>query len=59
MRRLGLGAGKSSVLGGGDAAQVVERDLHAAAHSYCFIANSVNFPVKNEPEIVEAAVAAQ
>ena len=35
------------------------RELHAAAHSYCFIANSVNFPVKNEPEIVEAAAAAQ
>jgi len=28
--------------------------LHAAAHKYCFIANSVNFPVRNEP-VVRAA----
>lgn len=26
--------------------------LHARAHHDCFIANSVNFPVRNEPEIV-------
>jgi organic hydroperoxide reductase OsmC/OhrA len=26
--------------------------LHEKAHSECFIANSVNFPVDNEPEIV-------
>jgi len=25
--------------------------LHAAAHAKCFIANSVNFPVRNEPVI--------
>jgi len=25
--------------------------LHAKAHEYCFIANSVNFPVKCEPSI--------
>jgi len=25
--------------------------LHERAHSVCFIANSVNFPVRNEPEI--------
>ena len=28
--------------------------LHEKAHKVCFIANSVNFPVRNEPEIVEA-----
>jgi organic hydroperoxide reductase OsmC/OhrA len=28
------------------------RELHHAAHSKCFIANSVNFPVENEPQIV-------
>ena len=31
------------------------RGLHEAAHHDCFIANSVNFPVRNEPEIVEAS----
>ncbi|MBK7945299.1 MAG: OsmC family protein [Flavobacteriales bacterium] len=25
--------------------------LHTAAHKYCFIANSVNFPVRNEPVV--------
>jgi len=30
------------------------RTLHEKAHAECFIANSVNFPVKNEPEIVIA-----
>jgi len=30
------------------------RALHTAAHGDCFIANSVNFPVRNEPEVVEA-----
>lgn len=29
--------------------------LHEAAHADCFIANSVNFPVHNEPRVVEAA----
>jgi organic hydroperoxide reductase OsmC/OhrA len=28
------------------------RALHEQAHSECFIANSVNFPVRNEPEIL-------
>ncbi len=28
--------------------------VHEKAHAYCFMANSVNFPVSNEPEIVEA-----
>ncbi|MET0595934.1 MAG: OsmC family protein [Polyangiaceae bacterium] len=32
---------------------VKARTLHEKAHSECFIANSVNFPVKNEPEILQ------
>ncbi len=31
------------------------RSLHEKAHADCFVAKSVNFPVRNEPEIVEAA----
>ena len=31
------------------------RTLHKPAHEKCFIANSVNFPVECEPEIVVAA----
>lgn len=31
--------------------------LHAEAHRNCFVANSVNFPVEHEPEIVAAAPA--
>ncbi len=27
---------------------------HAQAHEWCFIANSVNFPVRHEPTIVVA-----
>jgi len=30
------------------------RTLHKPAHEKCFIANSVNFPVECEPEIVVA-----
>lgn len=30
------------------------RKLHDAAHAKCFIARSVNFPVRHEPEIVSA-----
>ena len=37
---------------GSDAAKA--HDLHHAAHTLCFIANSVNFPVLCEPEIVLA-----
>jgi organic hydroperoxide reductase OsmC/OhrA len=33
------------------------RELHHAAHDVCFIANSVNFPVDCEPEIVVAPAA--
>lgn len=29
--------------------------LHERAHAECFIANSVNFPVRHEAEVVEAA----
>jgi organic hydroperoxide reductase OsmC/OhrA len=28
--------------------------LHTPAHKYCFIANSVNFPVRHEPVITVA-----
>jgi organic hydroperoxide reductase OsmC/OhrA len=28
------------------------RSLHEAAHEKCFIANSVNFPIECEPQIV-------
>jgi len=31
------------------------RALHERAHATCFIANSVNFPVRNEPRITSAA----
>jgi organic hydroperoxide reductase OsmC/OhrA len=32
------------------------REVHRDAHAFCFIANSVNFPVKHEPEIkIEAS----
>lgn len=37
---------------GGDAA--LAEALHARAHHFCFIANSVNFPVRCEPRIVVA-----
>lgn len=30
------------------------RSAHAQAHAWCFIANSVNFPVRHEPTIVVA-----
>ncbi len=33
------------------------RALHERAHSICFIANSVNFPVRNEPTITLAGPA--
>ena len=31
------------------------RNIHIKAHANCFMANSVNFPVTTEPEMVEAA----
>jgi organic hydroperoxide reductase OsmC/OhrA len=33
--------------------------LHEEAHRYCFIANSVNFPVKNVARIIRQAAVAQ
>lgn len=38
---------------GGDKALAAK--LHERAHAECFVANSVNFPVRHEPTIVEAA----
>lgn len=29
------------------------RAIHEKAHSHCFMASSVNFPVRNQPEVVE------
>ena len=40
---------KVTVAHGSDLAKA--RELHHTAHAKCFIANSVNFPVENEPEI--------
>jgi len=35
-----------------DSAQIEQaKQLHAKAHEHCFIANSVNFPVRCEPSI--------
>jgi organic hydroperoxide reductase OsmC/OhrA len=41
-----------TIRAGDDAALAAE--LHDRAHHYCFIANSVNFPVRCEPRIVHA-----
>lgn len=41
----------------GDDTALAER-LHHDAHAACFIANSVNFPVRHEPSIVQQAEAA-
>jgi organic hydroperoxide reductase OsmC/OhrA len=41
---------KVTVAAGSDAAKALE--LHHQAHALCFIANSVNFPVGNEAEVV-------
>jgi organic hydroperoxide reductase OsmC/OhrA len=38
---------------GGDKALAAR--LHERAHAECYVANSVNFPVRHEPTIVEAA----
>ena len=40
---------KIVIAGGADLAQA--KALHATAHDECFIANSVNFPVRHEPSI--------
>ena len=59
VRRDGVGRFKRVVLrptvtvrAGSDLARA--RTLHKPAHEKCFIANSVNFPVECEPEIVAA-----
>jgi organic hydroperoxide reductase OsmC/OhrA len=41
-----------TVAAGSDVAKA--KELHHQAHALCFIANSVNFPVENEAEIVVA-----
>jgi organic hydroperoxide reductase OsmC/OhrA len=41
-----------TIASGGDVARATE--LHARAHHFCFIANSVNFEVRCEPTIAEA-----
>jgi len=43
-------APKVTIAAGSDEAKA--RALHEKAHADCFIANSVNFPVSNAPEIV-------
>lgn len=42
-----------TIAGGSDPEKALA--LHARAHQECFIANSVNFPVRNEPTITVAA----
>ena len=44
---------KVTIAADSDAAKA--RELHIAAHAKCFIADSVNFPIDCEPEIVTAA----
>lgn len=43
------------VIAAGDLEQA--RALHAQAHEHCFIANSVNFPVRHEPVVERRASA--
>jgi organic hydroperoxide reductase OsmC/OhrA len=43
---------KVTVAAGADTALAAK--LHARAHAECFVANSVNFPVRHEARIVEA-----
>lgn len=42
-----------TIAAGGDAARA--ESIHARAHHLCFVANSVNFPVRCEPTIAVAA----
>jgi organic hydroperoxide reductase OsmC/OhrA len=44
---------KVSIAAGSDTDKA--RAFHAEAHAICFIANSVNFPVRNEPAVAVAA----
>jgi len=39
---------------GGDKALAAK--LHERAHAECYVANSVNFPVRHEPTVVEATI---
>jgi len=43
-----------TIAAGGDVGKA--RALHREAHRMCFIANSVNFEVQHDPEIVEGEV---
>jgi organic hydroperoxide reductase OsmC/OhrA len=42
------------ICAGSDRAKAIA--LHNEAHRFCFVANSVNFPVEVAPEIQEVAV---
>lgn len=42
-----------------DADPRLAEDLHAAAHEQCFIANSCSVPIRCQPEVVVASVAAR
>lgn len=44
---------KVTIAGGSDSEKAMA--LHAKAHEECFIANSVNFPVRHEPTVSVAA----
>jgi organic hydroperoxide reductase OsmC/OhrA len=43
-----------TIAAGSDSAKA--RELHGAAHAKCFIANSVNFPVQHESQIIVAEI---
>jgi len=45
-----------AIAAGGDLAKA--GSLHRGAHAQCFLANSVNFPVSNEAQTIEAGPAA-
>jgi organic hydroperoxide reductase OsmC/OhrA len=45
---------KVTIAAGGDVEKA--RALHERAHAECFIASSVNFPVRNEPTVVAQAI---
>ena len=44
---------RACIIGAGSSGIAAAKALHERAHHHCFMANSVNFPVRNEPEIVE------
>ena len=49
--------GRPLVIVAQPAMEVTARELHERAHELCFIANSVNFPVRHQPEVRVAAAA--